>query len=101
MVMICEPQTLTVHMQYYPLIMLQVRACKSGGIDTRVHGVNIIGRVDMNEDEVAANFSFLTVEDIRSRDPGFVRQQRRKEHVGGVDAHSNKVSSCSCSYMCT
>lgn len=69
--------------------MLQVRACKSGGIDTRIHGISIIGRVDMNEDEIAANFSFLTVEDT-NRDTGFVRQQRKKDHEG-LDIHSNKV----------
>ena len=69
--------------------MLQVRACKSGGIDTRIHGVSIIGRVDMNEDEIAENFSFLTVEDT-VRDTGLVRQRRKKEHEE-ADIHSNKV----------
>ena len=69
--------------------MIQVRACKSGGIDTRIHGISIIGRVDMNEDEIAANFSFLTVEDT-NHDAGFVRQQRKKDHEG-TDVHSNKV----------
>ena len=70
--------------------MLQIRACKSGGIDTRVRGVSIIGRVDMNEDEIAANFSFLTVEDV-ARDPGLVRHRRKKEPEPG-DVHTNKVS---------
>ena len=37
--------------------------CKSGGIDTKVHGITVLGRVDMTEEEVAANFSFLTVDD--------------------------------------
>ena len=43
----------------------------------------------MNEDEVAANFSFMTVENT-SKDEGFMRRQRKKEHEG-LDAHSNKV----------
>ena len=71
--------------------MLLIRSCKSGGIDTRVHGVTIIGRVDMNEDEIAANFSFLTVEDVAVRDSGFVRQRRKKDQEA-VDVHSNKVN---------
>ena len=70
-------------------MLLHIRACKSGGIDSRVHGISIIGRVDMNEDEVAANFCFMTVENA-SKDEGFMRQQRKKEHEG-MDAHSNKV----------
>ena len=76
--------------QYYPLVMLQVRACKSGGIDTRVRGVSVIGRVDMNEDEIAASFSFLTVEDA-VRDSGLVRQRRKKDHET-ADVHTNKVT---------
>ena len=69
--------------------MIHVRACKSGGIDSRVHGISIIGRVDMNEDEVAANFSFMTVESA-SKEETFMRQQRKKDH-DGLNAHSNKV----------
>ena len=60
----CTPHTCTPHsQQYYPVIEIVVRTCRSGGIDTKVHGISVIGRVDMNEDEVAASFSFLTVED--------------------------------------
>ena len=76
-------------LQYYPLVMIQVRACKSGGIDTRIHSISIIGRVDMNEDEVAANFSFLTVEDTNRDTAGFAK--RRKKDQEAVDIHSNKV----------
>ena len=67
-----------------------VRSCKSGGIDSRVRGISIIGRVDMNEDEIAATFSFLTVEDT-PRESGIVRQKRKKDHHEEVDVHSNKV----------
>ena len=70
--------------------MLQIRACKSGGIDTRVRGVSVIGRVDMNEDEIAATFSFLTVEDF-ARDTGLVRQKRKKD-LDTADVHTNKVT---------
>ncbi len=49
----------------------------------------MIGRVDMNEDEVAANFSFLTVEEGQ-KDSGVVRSQRMKTE-SGADQHANKV----------
>ena len=49
--------------EYYGILEIALRSCKSGGIDTKVHGISVIGRVDMNEDEVAASFSFLTVDE--------------------------------------
>ena len=76
--------------QYYSIMEIAVRSCKSGGIDVKIHGVSIIGRVDMNEDEVAANFSFLTVDESESKESGLVRKTRRKTE-GGTDSHSNKV----------
>jgi E3 ubiquitin-protein ligase HERC2 len=84
-----EAILLTGMTEYYPLVMLQIRACKSGGIDTRVRGVSVIGRVDMNEDEIAATFSFLTVEDV-ARDTGLVRQRRKKD-LDAADVHTNKA----------
>ena len=45
------------------MIEVAIKMCKSGGIDTKVHGITVLGRVDMTEEEVAANFSFLTVDD--------------------------------------
>ena len=74
--------------QYYPIVEISVRACKNGGIDTKVHGISVIGRVDMNEDEVAANFSFLAM-DESTKDAGLVRKHRSKAE-GVVDTH-NKV----------
>ena len=50
----------------------------------------MIGRVDMNEDEVAASFSFLTVDETEAKEPGLVRKQRKKAE-GSLDSHSNKV----------
>jgi len=75
--------------EYYPLVEIVIKTCRSGGIDTKVHGVSLIGRVDMNEDEVAASFSFLTVED-NSKDTSLVRRHRRKAE-SALDIHSNKV----------
>ena len=43
----------------------------------------------MNEDEIAANFTFLTVEDSAS-DPRQAHQKRKRER-DAADAHLNKV----------
>ena len=77
-------------MQYFPIIEIAIRACKSGGIDTKIHGITIIGRVDMNEDEVAASFSFLTVEEESGREAGVLRQQQKKAELP-VDGSAYKV----------
>ena len=77
--------------QFYTLVQLNVLTCRSGGIDTRIHGLNIIGRVLMSEDEVAATFSFLTVEDL-SQDSKSAKH-RSKAEPEDVDSHFNKVQS--------
>ena len=68
---------------------MSIRACKNGGIDTKVHGITVIGRVDMNEDEVAANFSFLAMDETTDKDAGLVRKHRSKAE-GTLDTR-NKV----------
>lgn len=78
-------------LQYYPIIELVIRSCKSGGIDTKIHGISVIGRVDMNEEEAAANFSFLSVEEAEWKDVGFIRKQRKMAEGSLLDSHSCKV----------
>jgi len=48
--------------QYYKIIEIHVRACKGSGIDVRIRGVRVVGRLGLNEDELAATFSFLTLD---------------------------------------
>lgn len=69
---------------------MSIRACKSGGIDTKVHGVSVLGRVDMTDKEVAANFSFLTVDDALDDDTNNVYSRRRLDLLS-TDTHGNKV----------
>lgn len=77
--------------QYFPIMDLSVRSCKSGGIDTKIHGISVIGRVDMNEEEAAANFSFLSVEDMDGKDGGLIRKQRKMAEGSLMDSVSCKV----------
>jgi len=48
--------------QYHRVIEVHVRACKGSGIDVRIRGVRVVGRLGLNEDELAASFSFLTLD---------------------------------------
>lgn len=73
------------------MIEMNIRSCKSGGIDTKIHGISIIGRVDMNEEEAAANFSFLSVEEVEGRDVGLIRRQRKMAEGSLMDNNSSKV----------
>ncbi len=71
---------------------MNIRSCKSGGIDTKIHGISVIGRVDMNEEEVAANFSFLTMEEVEGKgEVGLIRSQRKMAEGSLIDGHSNEV----------
>ncbi|XP_052077229.1 E3 ubiquitin-protein ligase HERC2-like isoform X2 [Mytilus californianus] len=45
--------------EYLRFIELQIKQCRSSGIDCKIHGMSIIGRLKTDEDDTAANFSFL------------------------------------------
>lgn len=45
----------------------------------------------MNEEEVAANFSFLSVEDMDGKDVGLIRKQRKMAEGSLMDSVSCKV----------
>ena len=46
--------------EYFRFIEIHVTSCKNGGIDTRIRGLRIIGRMGMSDEEQAAKFPFLT-----------------------------------------
>lgn len=45
--------------QYFRFIEIGIKQCRSSGIDCKVHGLTILGRLRSDEDDAAANFSFL------------------------------------------
>lgn len=45
--------------QYYRFIEISVKHCKSNGIDCRVHGLSIIGRVGSDDEDYTSVSSFL------------------------------------------
>lgn len=110
------------------MVEISIKACKSGGIDTKVHGINVLGRVDTTKKDVTGNFSFLTVEDSFNDEANNLCHKRRNTasavtngskvfvwglndmHQLGNDLTDRKVcannfvcitDSCLCKYTCT
>ena len=46
-------------LQYYQFVEVAIRQCKSSGIDCKVHGLSIVGRLKSDDDDLGTTFSFL------------------------------------------
>lgn len=44
-------------------MQISIKQCRSSGIDTKVHGLTIIGKRKSDEDQIACGFSFLALDD--------------------------------------
>ncbi|ODN06550.1 E3 ubiquitin-protein ligase HERC2 [Orchesella cincta] len=45
--------------EYYRFIEINILQCRNGGIDCRIHGLNVVGRQRSDSDEFVRSFSFL------------------------------------------
>lgn len=45
-----------------------MKQCKSSGIDCKVHGLSVVGRVRSDDDEGSASFSFLASDNEEETD---------------------------------
>lgn len=45
--------------EYYPCIEIAIKQCRNGGIDCKIHGLRVIGRKRMYENELTTSVSFL------------------------------------------
>ena len=50
-------------MQEYRLIEIGIRQCKSSGIDCKIHGISLTAKTKADEDDMAASFSFLALDE--------------------------------------
>ncbi|PIK54292.1 putative E3 ubiquitin-protein ligase HERC2 [Apostichopus japonicus] len=48
--------------EYFRILDLNIKKCKSSGIDCKVHSLSVVGRLRPNDDEMAASISFLASE---------------------------------------
>lgn len=44
-------------------VQISIKQCRSSGIDTKVHGLTIIGKRKSDEDQIACGFSFLALDE--------------------------------------
>lgn len=49
--------------QEYRFLEIGIRQCKSSGIDCKIHGIGLTARAKADEDDVAASFSFLALDE--------------------------------------
>lgn len=43
-------------------MQIAIKQCRSSGIDTKVHGLTIVGKRKSDEDQIACGFSFLALD---------------------------------------
>ena len=54
---------------------IAIRQCRSSGIDCKVHGLTIEGRQRADDDDVAANFTFLASDNEEDEEANNVARQ--------------------------
>ncbi|XP_061183765.1 E3 ubiquitin-protein ligase HERC2-like isoform X1 [Saccostrea echinata] len=67
---------------YFRFIEIGIKQCRSSGIDCKVHGLTILGRLRSDEDDAAANFSFLASD----------REEEEEEKVNSASVKKKKKS---------
>lgn len=65
--------------QYFRYIEIGIKQCRSSGIDCKVHGLTILGRLRSDEDDAAANFSFLASDREEEEDEKVVSSSLKKK----------------------
>ena len=65
--------------QYFRYIEIGIKQCRSSGIDCKVHGLTILGRLRSDEDDAAANFSFLASDREEEEDDKVVSSSLKKK----------------------
>ncbi|XP_052829652.1 E3 ubiquitin-protein ligase HERC2 isoform X3 [Octopus bimaculoides] len=74
---------------YYRFIEIAIKQCRSSGIDCKVHGLTIVGRRKIDEDDSAANFAFLASddEDEQSSSLQGCRKKTRSSSFSEIQTH--------------
>ncbi|KAK0097381.1 hypothetical protein PV326_002182 [Microctonus aethiopoides] len=68
--------------EYYPCIEIVIKQCRNGGIDCKIHGLQIIGRKKLFENQLATSISFL------ASDWEAVQEQMTVQRIGDGHQHS-------------
>ena len=54
-----QPDILSFNLQYYRIIEIGIRQCRSSGIDCKIHGLSVVARVRSDDDYIPTTFSIL------------------------------------------
>ncbi|XP_015510519.2 E3 ubiquitin-protein ligase HERC2 [Neodiprion lecontei] len=68
--------------EYYPCIEISIKQCRNGGIDCKIHGLHIVGRKKLFENQLATSVSFL------ASDWEAVQEQLTTQRTGDMHQHS-------------
>lgn len=68
--------------EYYPCIEIAIKQCRNGGIDCKIHALQIVGRKKLFENQLATSVSFL------ASDWEVVQEQIAAQRAGDVHQHS-------------
>ena len=66
-------------LQYYRYVEIAIKQCKSSGIDCKVHGLSVIGRLRADDDDTAASFSFLASDNEEEEERTVTPQTTQKK----------------------
>lgn len=66
--------------QYFRFIEIGIKQCRSSGIDCKVYGLIIFGRLRFDEDDVVVNFSFFVLD----------REEEEEEKVNSLFVKKKK-----------
>ncbi|ESO89418.1 hypothetical protein LOTGIDRAFT_218809 [Lottia gigantea] len=64
---------------YHHIIEIAIRQCRSSGIDCKIHGLWIVGRLKSDDEEAAANFSFLASDKEEEEERGGVTGRKKSK----------------------
>ncbi|XP_077868707.1 E3 ubiquitin-protein ligase HERC2-like [Saccoglossus kowalevskii] len=68
--------------EYHRFMEIAIRQCKSSGIDCKVHGVYMTGRMKADDDDIAASFSFLASDNEEDDERSNNRTTFRQRSLG-------------------
>ncbi|XP_070553640.1 E3 ubiquitin-protein ligase HERC2-like isoform X2 [Ptychodera flava] len=68
--------------EYYRYVEIAIRQCKSSGIDCKVHGIQVIGRMKADDDDIAASYSFLASDNEEDEERSNNRTTQRQRAIG-------------------
>ncbi|KAK6172413.1 hypothetical protein SNE40_016067 [Patella caerulea] len=63
---------------YHHIIEIAIKQCRSSGIDCKIHGLWVVGRLKSDDEEAAANFSFLASDKEEENEQSIIQNGRKK-----------------------